>query len=104
MWRSFAACAISMSDGIVICSDMWLEGYTAPPLTTRRSDRKLMLQVETCPSCGAGIGDAFCAACGERRPSARIYTIGEFASEAFEAFTNVERSFLRTFWTLIRKP
>jgi hypothetical protein len=63
-----------------------------------------MLKVESCPTCGSDIHSDFCPQCGERRPSARIYTLREFAHEAFETFTNVERSFLKTLKTLIRKP
>lgn len=59
---------------------------------------------EDCPTCGEVISDSYCPACGERRPSSRIYSLREFAHEAFEVVTNVERSFLRTLWTLIRRP
>ena len=63
-----------------------------------------MQRVETCPSCSSAITGEHCANCGERRPSARIYTLREFAHEAFETVTSVERSFLRTFRALLRKP
>jgi hypothetical protein len=59
---------------------------------------------ERCPSCDGTIDDRCCAHCGERRPSERVYSLREFAREAFETVTNVERSFLRTLWTLIRRP
>jgi hypothetical protein len=65
---------------------------TSPPLT------------ETCPSCGGAIALDYCEICGERKPSSRIYSLRAFAHEAFEVVTNVERSFLKTLWTLIRKP
>ena len=59
---------------------------------------------ETCPSCAGAIAMDHCEICGERRPSLRIYTLRAFAHEAFEVVTNVERSLLKTLWTLIRKP
>ena len=63
-----------------------------------------MQRVESCPSCGGGVNAEYCPSCGERRASARVYTLRAFAHEAFETVTNVERSFLRTFWTLLRRP
>lgn len=59
---------------------------------------------EDCPTCGEVISDTFCPKCGERRASQRAYTLGEFIHETFEVFTNVERSFLHTMWTLVRRP
>ena len=59
---------------------------------------------EDCPTCGQVISGSFCQACGEKRPSQRAYTLAEFVQETFEVFTNVERSFLRTVWTLLRRP
>src|SRR5688572_15720328 len=59
---------------------------------------------ERCPSCGGVITLEFCDVCGEKRPSLRAYTVAEFIHETFEVFTNVERSFLRTVWTLLRRP
>jgi hypothetical protein len=59
---------------------------------------------ESCPSCGGAIDVRFCGACGERRASERAYSLKDFAHESFEAVTNVERSFLRTVWTLLRRP
>jgi hypothetical protein len=59
---------------------------------------------EDCPTCGRVISGSYCDDCGERRPSQRAYTLGEFVHETFEVFTNVERSFLRTVWTLVRRP
>jgi hypothetical protein len=59
---------------------------------------------EACPTCGERIDATFCRTCGERRPSDRIYTLREFAHEAFEVVTNVERSFLRTCRDLVRRP
>ena len=59
---------------------------------------------ERCPSCGGVITLEFCDVCGEKRPSLRAYTVAEFIHEIFEVFTNVERSFLRTVWTLVRRP
>jgi hypothetical protein len=59
---------------------------------------------ERCPSCGGIIALRCCEICGERRPSERIYTLREFAHETFEVVTNVERSFLNTLWTLVRRP
>lgn len=69
----------------------------APTATTPRA-------AERCPSCGGEIDARFCRVCGERRPSERAYSMREFAHEAFEAVTNVERSFLHTLWTLFRRP
>ena len=66
---------------------------TSPPLVDER-----------CPSCGGTIALEYCEICGERKPSSRIYSLRAFAHEAFEVLTNVERSFLKTLWTLVRKP
>jgi uncharacterized protein DUF3667 len=63
-----------------------------------------MREREHCPSCGAEIGARFCGVCGEKRPSERVYSLKDFLHEAFEVVTNVERSFLRTLWTLVRRP
>jgi len=59
---------------------------------------------EPCPTCGASIELDHCGACGEMRPSARAYRLVDFAKEAFETLTNVERSLLRTLVALIRRP
>lgn len=69
----------------------------AAPIASTRKD-------EACPSCGATIVEEYCARCGERRPSARHYSLREFAHEAFETVTNFDRSLLATLWTLMRRP
>jgi uncharacterized membrane protein YhaH (DUF805 family) len=59
---------------------------------------------ESCPSCGGAIIDTFCGTCGERRPSTRGYSLAHFAHEVFETITDLDRSFLHTVTTLIRRP
>lgn len=63
-----------------------------------------MRSPEPCPSCGASIELDHCGSCGELRPSARAYRLVDFAKEAFETLTSVERNLLRTFVALIRRP
>jgi hypothetical protein len=59
---------------------------------------------EQCPSCGSAITEAFCGTCGERRPSARQYSLAHFAREALETVTDFDRSFLHTVRALVRRP
>jgi hypothetical protein len=55
-------------------------------------------------SCGRPAGTPFCPHCGERRAADRRYSLMHFAHEVAEAFTNTDRKFLRTLWTLVRRP
>lgn len=57
-----------------------------------------------CVSCGREAPDTFCAWCGERRPSARHYTLRGFAEEAFESVSDVDGRLLRSVRTLFNRP
>jgi hypothetical protein len=81
-----------MASSIEISSSA--NSLTPPPAAT----------TEPCVNCGDLIPGSFCGRCGERRASLRDNSIAAFASEAIEALTSTDRSFLSTLKTLLSKP
>ncbi len=57
-----------------------------------------------CVSCGGRIDAAFCAACGEQRPTARHYGLTHFAGEVLEAFVHADGRALSTVKLLLTRP
>jgi hypothetical protein len=59
---------------------------------------------ETCGNCGAALSGPFCSKCGEKKVSAKDYTIGHVVEEVFGEFTHLDSRFLRTLKLLFTKP
>jgi len=57
-----------------------------------------------CPSCGGGINGAFCARCGEKKPSKHRLTLKHFFEETIEGFTHFDNKFFRSVKLLFFKP
>lgn len=57
-----------------------------------------------CPSCGAPLAGAFCAACGERRPRAADRSLAALLGQAFEALFSLDSKLLRTLRLLVTRP
>ena len=58
----------------------------------------------TCPSCAAAAADRFCAACGEKMPSARDYSVRGFLAHAIESAFDVDGRLLRSLRALLLRP
>lgn len=57
-----------------------------------------------CPSCGAPLTDAFCAACGERRPGPSDRSLAALLGQACEAVFSLDGKLLRTLRLLVTRP
>lgn len=63
-----------------------------------------MSATSSCVSCGAPLGGAYCAACGERAPDERIRTLGDFFGDALDVLTNVNGKLLKSLRLLVFRP
>lgn len=57
-----------------------------------------------CPTCGAGIDNRFCGACGEQRVNAHDYSIAHFAEHVLESLTHFDFKSLRAVKMLVAWP
>ena len=58
----------------------------------------------TCPSCNAPAISPYCPACGESERHTQEPTLRVLLSHFFEAFTNIDSRFLRSFRYLVTRP
>jgi thiamine biosynthesis protein ThiS len=58
----------------------------------------------TCPTCAAGNGSAFCASCGEKRPSPHDLSMGHLLSHASETLFHWDSKIFRTLRVLFTRP
>ncbi len=57
-----------------------------------------------CRNCGHELAGAFCAACGEPRPSAREWSWRHFVHDAMHEFLHVDAKIVRTIGLLLFRP
>jgi hypothetical protein len=57
-----------------------------------------------CGNCGAALNGPFCSQCGEKKVSARDYSIGHIVEEAIPEFITFDSRFLRTLKLLFTQP
>ncbi len=57
-----------------------------------------------CPSCGGVFTGAFCARCGQKKPSPQRFTLKHFFEESIEGFTHFDNKFFRSIKLLFFKP
>lgn len=60
-------------------------------------------QSACCLNCGTPWQGAYCHACGQRRPLARL-TMPALSRDLIERIVNLEQGLLRTFWGLLVRP
>lgn len=59
---------------------------------------------DACPSCGADMGGAFCASCGQRRLRDDEYSLGRLVRDGLQDFFSVDAKFWRSFRILFAQP
>ena len=59
---------------------------------------------EDCGNCGAPLTGPFCSQCGEKKVSAKDYSLGHVVEEALGEFTHFDSRFLRTLKLLFTEP
>jgi hypothetical protein len=57
-----------------------------------------------CPSCNGWSSAAYCAECGERRPSSRDLTLRGLFWQLFHAFSSIDSRLIRSFRMLLTRP
>ena len=57
-----------------------------------------------CGNCGAPLGGAFCAQCGQKRLSQADRTLGHLLAEGFRKVTDLDGTFLRSLRLLLFRP
>jgi hypothetical protein len=78
-----------------------LSRHEAPPVPHVESGASSFGE---CGNCGAPLSGPFCSQCGEKKVSAKDYSILHFVEEAVGAFTHFDSRFLRTLKLLFTKP
>jgi hypothetical protein len=58
----------------------------------------------TCPTCNAPAISPYCPGCGESEQHTHQPTLRVLLGHFFEAFTNIDSRFLRSFWHLATRP
>ncbi|MAW95257.1 MULTISPECIES: DUF3667 domain-containing protein [unclassified Leeuwenhoekiella] len=63
-----------------------------------------MAEIHTCLNCGSKFTENFCSKCGQKKVSEADYGLRSLLGQAFEAFTNLDSKFLKTFRVLVLNP
>ncbi len=63
-----------------------------------------LTELWTCPTCNSTVSTPFCPTCGESPPSARDLTLRGLFTQLFQAFSNIDGRFIRSFRCLVTRP
>ncbi|PHR98217.1 MAG: hypothetical protein COA80_05900 [Leeuwenhoekiella sp.] len=63
-----------------------------------------MSEAHTCLNCGSVFSENYCSSCGQKKVSESDYGLKSLLGQAFEAFTNLDSKFLKTFRVLMLNP
>jgi hypothetical protein len=74
---------------------------SAPPLPNSESGA---FSLGVCGNCGVPLTGKYCSQCGEKKLSAKDYSLAHLAEEALDGFTHFDTRFLRTLKLLFTKP
>jgi uncharacterized protein DUF3667 len=78
--------------------------HSVPPQPPALSRPPQALPLEQCGNCGAQLTGPYCSQCGEKKLSAKDYSLAHLAEEALDGFTHFDTRFLRTVKLLFTKP
>lgn len=73
-------------------------------LIVQESTVEPLIIAELCVSCGHALAGKFCSGCGEKKVSARDFSIKHFMEESVEGFTHFDTKLFRSIRTLFGKP
>ena len=59
---------------------------------------------KVCITCKTNINGKFCSNCGEKIIDKEDYSLKNFLHNVFNAFTNIDSNFIKSFYLLIKKP
>ena len=78
-----------------------LSSHKTPPVPAAESGAS---SFGNCGNCGAALSGLFCSQCGEKKVSAKDYSIGHIVEEALPEFITFDSRFLRTLKLLFTQP
>ena len=78
-----------------------LSSHEAPPVPAEELGAS---SFGSCGNCGAELSGPFCSQCGEKKISAKDYSLGHVIEEALAEFAHFDSKFLRTLKLLFTQP